>query len=290
MPIAPGNISYRNGQGVPDGWLVLPHDSPLGTISKADVQQIIEQSIAQAGQTRAAIRMLGSVAHMVFAVSDTDGNLLGLYRIPDAAVFSIDVAVAKSRNTAYYADPTALQPIDRVDDSRDGTPDVPLGVAFTNRTFRYLAEPRFPTGIDGTLPPAFSILRDPGIDSSTGYNSGAPLPASAYSYSGPPSAANYTSVLAFDAFNPGRNFRDPDNIANQNGVVFFPGSAPLYLHGVLVGGFGVSGDGVDQDDVVTAAGDVGFGVPGGVLRADDVFVRGTRLPYQKFDRNPQGGT
>jgi hypothetical protein len=54
-----------------------------------------------------------------------------------------------------------------------------------------------------------------------------------------------------------------------------------------VGGFGISGDGVDQDDVVTAAGQQGF-TPPAALRADMVFYRGVRLPYQKFNRNPRG--
>lgn len=50
----------------------------------------------------------------------------------------------------------------------------------------------------------------------------------------------------------------------------------------------MSGDGVDQDDVTAAGGGVRFGVPGDVRRADEVFVRGVRLSYQKFDRNPEG--
>jgi hypothetical protein len=123
----------------------------------------------------------------------------------------------------------------------------------------------------------FSILTDPGIDRKTAENAGAtPTPAS-----------QFTSVMGFDAFHAGRNFRDPDDIANQNGIVFFPGSAPLYKSQVLVGGMGISGDGVDQDDVVTAAGQQGLAPPT-TLRADMVFYRGVRLPYQKFNRNPRG--
>src|SRR5262249_4124970 len=95
----------------------------------------------------------------------------------------------------------------------------------------------------------------------------------------------------FDSFNPQSNFHDPFNVANQNGVVFFPGSAPIYknLGGTsrtLVGGLGVSGDGVDQDDVVTFEAANGFTPPASVLRADHVFVRGVRLPYPKFNRQP----
>ena len=126
------------------------------------------------------------------------------------------------------------------------------------------------------VPGPFSLLLDGGADLAFARTVGAPLPASAY-----------RSVLGYDAFNPGTNFRDPTNVLNQNGVVFFPGSAPLY-RGSLIGGFGVSGDGVDQDDVVTAGGALGFDVPPTVLRADQVFVAGVRLPYQKFNRNPEG--
>ena len=46
----------------------------------------------------------------------------------------------------------------------------------------------------------------------------------------------------------------------------------------------MSGDGVDQDDFVTAAGAKGFEAPT-AMRADEVEVD-VRLPYQKFPRNP----
>lgn len=264
---------FLSGIPVPDGWLVTPHD---GTgVSAADVIRIVNQGIAQANVTRAAIRLgpgatPGSVpTKMVFAVSDLNGNILGIFRMPDATVFSIDVAVAKARNTAYYANPNLLQPADQL-------PGVAPGIAFSNRTFRYLADARFPEGIDGTPPGPFSILNDGGVDPRTGLNVGPPLPASAFQ-----------SVQGHDVFTPGSNFRDPTNFLNQNGIIFFPGGVPLYK-GVLVGGFGVSGDGVDQDDVVTFAGAQGFTPPPTVLQADDIFFRGVRLPYQKFNRNPGG--
>ena len=195
--------------------------------------------------------------------------MLGLYRMPDSTVFSIDVAVAKVRNVAYYDDPAQLQPEDEV-------PGVPPGVAFTSRTFRYLADPYFPEGIDGTPPGPFSILNDGGVDPTTGLDVGAPLPASAF-----------TSVMGYAAFHPNANFHDPNNPLNQNGVVFFPGSSAVYVNDKIGGGFGVSGDGVDQDDVVTSAGIAGFGPPPDVTTADEVFVRGVRLPYFNFDRNPE---
>jgi uncharacterized protein GlcG (DUF336 family) len=265
----------RDGLPVPQGWLVMPHDGD--GVTTADVIQIVSNGIDEARDTRAAIRLpLGSRAKMVFAVADRQGEIVGLFRMPDATVFSIDVAVAKARNVSYYANPTQLQPIDQV-------PGLPTGVAFTNRTFRFLGEPRFPEGIDGAPPGPFSQLNDGGADPFSGRQVGPRLPASAYQ-----------SVVGFDAFNPGTNFRAPTDPRNQNGIVFFPGSAPLYsatapgVPRVLIGGFGVSGDGVDQDDVVTLGGTDGYFVPSNILRADEVFVRGIRLPYQKFNRNPEG--
>ena len=146
----------------------------------------------------------------------------------------------------------------------------------TSRDFRYLAHPQFPVAVDNSSPPGpFSILNDGGTSIATGLNTGAPLPASAFQ-----------SVQGYSAFHPATNFRDPNNLANQDGIVFFPGSSGVYKASTLIGGYGVSGDGVNQDDVVTSAGIGGFDAPFN-LRADQFFVRGVRLPYFNFPRNPE---
>jgi uncharacterized protein GlcG (DUF336 family) len=284
-----GTRLYGASRPVPVGWIVAPHASADGLISQADVINIITQGIVQAQQTRSAIREApipgdvnlspGPRSEMILSVGDEQGNVLGLYRMPGATVFSLDVAVAKARNVSYVSNASQLQPIDELDPLTH-TLVLPPGVAYTNRTFRFLADPRFPDGIDGTPPGPFSILWDPGTNPTNGaeLDPGNPAPASAFQ-----------SVLGYDAFHPGTNFRDSSTpLANQNGIVFFPGSAPLYKNGVLVGGLGVSGDGVDQDDVVTAYAALGYGVPANIGSADDVFVRGVRLPYQNYNRNPNG--
>lgn len=292
--VKPGGVFYADGQSVPSGWLVKAHGSSIpGGLTAADVEQIVNNGIAEAARVRAAIRLpVGSRTKMVFAVSDTNGEVLGVFRMDDATFFSIDVAVAKSRNTAYYADSTAIQNIDRVrQNSSSPTSLTPAGTAFTNRTFRFLAEPRFPSGADGSPPGQFSQLHDlaraTGIPANSVSNvtrlieSTAPINISNFKN-------NQASVTGHDAFMVGTNFRDPSNLANQNGIVFFPGSGSLYKNGVLVGGFGVSGDGVDQDDVVTSAGLNGYVPPANVQTADQIIVDGVRLPYIKFLRNPYG--
>jgi uncharacterized protein GlcG (DUF336 family) len=278
----PGILAL-GGENVPDGWLVAPKASSApGGLTAAEVEDIINRGVAEANLVRAAIRLpLGSRTRMVLSVTDLDGEVLALYRMPDATVFSVDVAVAKARNVTYYAS-ADLKLVDQVDSNDDGVADVPLGVAFTNRTFRYLAEPRFPSGIDAAPPGPFSTLLVDGVNPLTAEN----LPGVT------PAVADFNlSVLGFDAFNPGSNFQQgvsPDGL--QNGIVFFPGSTPLFRGSQLLGGLGVSGDGVDQDDVVTfvAAGSFLPRTGSPITRADQVYVDGVRLPYQKFLRNPHG--
>ena len=127
-------------------------------------------------------------------------------------------------------------------------PGVPMGTAVTNRTIGFGAQPIYPPGIDHTAPGPFFQL------------------------------------YQFDTLNPCTQGSQAAN-PNQNGIVFFPGALPLYKNGVLVGGLGVSGDGVDQDDFVTSAGATGFEAPASI-HADQIIDQGVRLPYLKFPQNP----
>jgi hypothetical protein len=55
----------------------------------------------------------------------------------------------------------------------------------------------------------------------------------------------------------------------------------------LIGAIGISGDGVDQDDIVGASGTHDFLAPFSI-RADQFAYLGARLPYAKFPRDPDG--
>jgi uncharacterized protein GlcG (DUF336 family) len=48
----------------------------------------------------------------------------------------------------------------------------------------------------------------------------------------------------------------PGNLTGPiaNGITIFPGGVPLYKNGVLVGAIGISGDGVEQDDIISLRG------------------------------------
>jgi uncharacterized protein GlcG (DUF336 family) len=218
-------IGPLDGPGpAPEGDLVAAQPGPVGGLTQDEVQGIVDRAVAAANETRAVIRLpIGSRARFAIAVADLDGTVIALHRMPDATVFSNDVAVTKARNVIQFT--RSLNPL-------------PTGTAVTNRTIGFGAQPFFPPGID-------------------------------YSAPGP-----FFDLYKFDAENP---CVDP--------VVFFPGSLPLYKSGALVGGLGISGDGVDQDDYVTAQAAQGFEAPNSI-RADQIFVSGVRLPYLKFPRNP----
>ena len=77
----------------------------------------------------------------------------------------------------------------------------------------------------------------------------------------------------------------PPNPRLPDGITIFPGGFPLYRNGQMIGAVGVSGDGVDQDDLVAASGTNDFPAPY-AIRADQFGYLGARLPYAKFPRDP----
>ncbi|MDT7603240.1 MAG: hypothetical protein QOF61_1237 [Acidobacteriota bacterium] len=247
-------------------------------LTVADVTKIIAQAGRQADITRAAIRNpLGSAARVSISVVDADGRVLGIFRTQDAPVFGFDVSAQKARTAAFdsrkdagallraagfsaYADRAAADGI-RFDGS----------IAFSDRAGGFLHRPFLPDGIDGT---AAGPLSTP-LDRWSVFNVGLQLDLI---------KANLEATLAAPFSSPAN--LPCSSIPNlPNGMQIFPGSVPLYKNGELVGGIGISGDGVDQDDLIAAAGAIGYAPPE-AIRADQFFVRGVRMPFLKFPRSP----
>ncbi len=249
--------------------------SPVGSnsLTAADVQTIIGHAVQQANITRAAIRQpLGSNARVSIAVVDADGRVLGVFRQTDAPVFGFDVAVQKARTAAFYSGANAGSLLraaglgvfaDRA--KADGLM-LDGSVAFTDRAGGFLHRPFFPDGIDNTAAGPFSTE----ISEWSPFNVGLQLELI---------KSNLLATLG------GASIPCTSIPSLPNGIQIFPGSVPLYKNGVLVGGIGVSGDGVDQDDIISAAGANGYSPPA-AIRSDQIFVRGVRLPFLKFPRSP----
>jgi len=217
-------------------------------LTLAEVQQIINQAAAQAAKTRAAIRRpLGTPAQVFISVVDTNGAVLGIWRTADATIFSFDVSAQKARTAVAF--------------SRS---DHPLGIqvrnilglpagqqlAVTCRAVGFLSQDFYPPGID--------------VDTLDKPVAAGPL------YQGP--EFELQRGLGLRPFG--------------NGITIFPGGCPLFKNGVLAGGIGISGDGVDQDDIICFAGTIGFEPPASI-RCDNFFYDDIRLPYVKFPRRPE---
>jgi len=243
------------------------------SLTAADVNTIISQAAQQSNITRAAIRQpLGSNARVSIAVVDPNGVVLGLFRTSDAPVFGFDVSVQKARTAAFYSGAGAATSLrsagfgsfaDRA--AADGL-GLNGSVAFTDRAGGFLHRPFFPDGINNTAAGPFSRQ----LNEWSVFNVGLQLDLI---------KANLQSTLT------GSPMPCTSIPSLPNGIQIFPGSAPLYKNGVLVGAIGISGDGVDQDDLIAGAGSNGFAPPA-AIRSDQIFVRGVRLPYLKFPRSP----
>jgi len=181
--------------------------------------------------------------------------------------------------------------------------DLDGSVAVADRTGGFLSRPNLPDGID-TAPPGPFTAQSPDAFSpfNTGLQTALVLPELAEFLVAVGGMAEATALSMFasgllggggvtpldsnlSALNPGGGL--PVN-SLANGMQIFAGSVPLYKNGVLVGGVGVSGDGIEQDDFVAFSGAAGFQDFGPtVTRADSVFVAGgIRLPYIKLPRSP----
>lgn len=242
-------------------------------LTTADVQRIVNQAAQQADITRAAIRQpLGSAARVTIAVVDVDGNVLGVFRTTDAPVFGFDVSVQKARTAAFLSNRNAASLLrgagfgSYVDRANADGIRLDGAVAFSDRAVGALARPFYPDGLNPN--PAGPFSRE--ITEWSVFNDGLQLDLIR------------TNLLAAVG---GADVRCTAIPNLPNGIQIFAGSVPLYKNGELVGAIGISGDGVDQDDLIAAAGANGFAPPAGI-RADQTIVRGTRLPFLKFPRSP----
>jgi uncharacterized protein GlcG (DUF336 family) len=249
--------------------------APAGpnALTALDVETIIAHAAQQAHITRAAIRQpLGSNARVSIAVVDASGTVLGLFRTADAPVFGFDVSVQKARTAAFFSRAGAAAALrsaglasfaDRAEADGlrfDGS------IGFSDRATGFLHRPFFPDGINNSAAGPLS----------TNYSEWSPFNV------GLQLELIKTNLLAAIGGAAVPCSAIPGLV---NGIQTFAGSVPLYKNGVLVGAIGISGDGIDQDDLIGAAGANGYS-PAAAIRSDQVHVRGVRLPFLKFPRSP----
>ena len=276
-----------------------PRAGTDGGMTAAEVTQILRSSLEVANRARAQVRRpVGSTAQVSAVVVDTNGEILGYVRSPDALVDSVDVVVQKARTAAFFSNTVAasallaLPPANYI-----GQPASPIppyvaaakslfadpnafgnGLAFSTRSIGNIAAPFFPDGIENRPQGPFS---KPYANWSI-FTNGLALDLV------------YNKLVAALLGDVTPNCTGDARI--RNGITLFGGGFPIYRGSQLVGGIGVSGDGTDQSDLIAFLGvanagkalGTGIGHAPPAIRADTLEPQGTgtRLRYVNCPQAP----
>lgn len=282
----------------------------VNALTANEVQQLLQNALTVANRTRAQIRQpLGSAARVTISVVDTTGAVLGIVRSRDAPIFGIDVSLQKARTAAFFSGSYAAADLSAAPNTIYLDPDSPIasGVevtidnyvlglqnflglptalsdgafAFADRSGGNLSRPYFPDGQIGAPNGPFSKPFAQWSPFSTGLQLDLAMNRIIqhvlFTLSvGPDTPQNCTSINRL-----------------PNGIQIFPGSVPIYRGNILLGGIGVSGDGVDQDDMIAFLGLHEAGQQLGTInnapanmRADQLSPQGIRLRYVQCPQTP----
>ena len=228
-------------------------------LTAAEATALLQEAFTVMSRARAQIRQpLDSRAQVSISLVDTRGSVLGVVRSPDAPIFGTDVSLQKARTAAFFSGTQAGAQL-LADPSADVRSFVPAAraflnnptaltgaIAFSDRAGGNLSRPYFPDGEVGRPNGPFSRPIAQFNPFSTGLQSALIL-------------TNLAQHLGFvtgasGSDTPQRCSFIPDAATGQNrlqnGIQIFPGSVPIYRGNVLIGAIGVSGDGIDQDDMI----------------------------------------
>ncbi len=280
---------------------------PGGTALTAnDAQGLVVQALGVAFNARAQIRQpLNSFAQVTVSVVDLNGNILAMARTPDAPVFGTDVSLQKARSAVFFSRTTAGAEViaanasvaTYINNSRTaaflGATGFADGIAWSARALGNLARPFYPDGIDananGPLSRPFaqwSVFTD-GLQLDLVSGNVLALAGGAA-----PAADKCAGPQSFGGAGGLPLVGTGGKTALANGIQIFAGGVPVYRGATLVGAIGVSGDGIDQDDMISflGAARVGGGIgnaPTGI-RADTLNpggqgnLRYVNCPFQPF--------
>jgi uncharacterized protein GlcG (DUF336 family) len=253
---------------------------------------------------------------------DSNGVPLGVVRSRDAPVFGTDVSLQKARTAAFFSSNQAAADLRSAPDANYLAANLGPGpsvvvsesirigdyvnavqnflgdpralasgaVAFSDRAGGNLSRPFFPDGLPSGPHGPFSKPQGEWSPFSTGlqldlvYNK-------LVGHVGFVAGLNADPAMGCSNISRTTGAGNVDPLAN--GTQIFPGSVPIYRGNTLVGGIGVSGDGVDQDDLIAFLGVHNAGRELGTLnnapegmRADRIVAKDTRLRYVQCPFKP----
>jgi uncharacterized protein GlcG (DUF336 family) len=279
-------------------------------ITAAEAQALMTSALNVAYSARAAIRIpTNSFAQVTVTIVDLDGNVLAQARTPDAPIFGADVSRQKARTAVFFSRTDAAAKINAIAAPASTVPGTfadyitrsqsliePTvfsdGIAWSEVGIGDIARPFYPDGIDGTGPGSLSLpftrwsIFSTGIqldliasDIVNGTTGAAPPAAGCGTINGAglPAVSGGKTQLA-------------------NGMQIFSGGFPIYRGNTLVGGIGISGDGIQQDSMVSflglqnfsepVAGQVAIGNAPLAIRSDLLAPEGINLRYVNCPASP----
>lgn len=288
-----GNVLYAPTAGkAPTGGQAITAD---------EAKAIMTSALNVAFSARSAIRIpTNSFAQVTVTVVDLDGNVLAQARTPDAPVFGADVSRQKARSAVFFSRTDAATTITNIAAASPSTSDGTFadyirrsqtlvgskvfsdGTAWSEVAIGDISRPFYPDGIDGNSPGSLSLpfqnwsvfstglqLDLVAADIVNGIKTGA-HPAAGCAATGTGGAAVLPTVSG-------------GKTQLANGLQIFSGGAPIYRGSVLVGGIGVSGDGIQQDSLIANQGlqngASGLGNAPASIRADRLAPEGVHLRY-----------
>jgi uncharacterized protein GlcG (DUF336 family) len=299
-----GNVLYSPMNGLVPGQ----------AITAGEAQQLMISTLGVAMQTRAAIRTpLGSFAQVNVTIVDLDGNVLAQARTPDAPIFGADVSRQKARTAVFFSRPDAASTINAI--TIPASTSFPTGtfaqyitasrnlvepsvfadgIAWSEVAIGIIARPFYPDGIDGNPPGSLSLpFGTRWSIFSTGVQTDLIVPDLVAALSGnPPPAAGCAHNVYPNNPIPGVELPIVSGGKTQlaNGMQIFSGGVPIYRGNNLVGAIGISGDGIQQDSLISFLGvqngPVTLGNAPGNIRADQLSAGGVRLRYINCPPSP----
>lgn len=296
-------------------------------LTETEVRTLLQSALDVANRSRAQIRRpSGSQARVTISVVDSQGAILGIARTRDAPVFGVDVSLQKARTASFLSSASAAAFIATLPDAKYlSTTDAAVGIsqaiplngyvgalrafmgdpnaladgriAFTDRAFGNLSRPFFPDGINSESQGPMSKPRGQWSPFSTGMQLDLSINAILQHVLFVAGASPVDVAPGCAGVNLNNDLSAQQTVSSArlaNGMQIFPGSVPIYRGDTLVGGIGVSGDGVDQDDMVAFLGvqNASVALAGAInnaapeRRADTLTPQGVRLRYVQCPQAP----
>jgi uncharacterized protein GlcG (DUF336 family) len=300
-----GNVRFA-----PTNGLVPPGQA----ITAAEAQALETSALNVAYSARAAIRIpTNSFVQVTVSIVDLDGNILAIARTPDAPIFGADVSLQKARSAVFFSRSDGAAKINAITipaSTVTGTfadyiarsqalidPAVfgGDGIAWSEVAIGDIARPYYPDGIDGDGPGSLSLPSNRWSIFSTGLQLDLVAPDILAGVGGaPPPPQGCGSGNGLGTGLPPTPSGGKTQLAN--GLQIFSGGFPIFRGNTLVGGIGISGDGIQQDSMVSFLGLMNFmgptagaapiGNAPAAIRADTLRPGGINLRYVNCPASP----